>query len=121
MSLVTSTSTLAQLDAVYEYGPFGEPLRATGAMAKANPFRFSTKYTDEETGLCYYGRRFYDANRARWINREPIAERGGINLYGFVRNNPPTFFDKLGCLKWIITDEVFVPPGTSKKTSTARL
>ena len=28
---------------VYEYGPFGEPLRVSGAMAGMNPFRFSTK------------------------------------------------------------------------------
>ena len=34
----------------YEYGPFGEVIRATGPMAKENPFRFSTKYQDEETG-----------------------------------------------------------------------
>jgi hypothetical protein len=33
----------------YQYGPFGELLRATGPMAKANPFRFSTKYQDDET------------------------------------------------------------------------
>jgi hypothetical protein len=32
------------LVAHYQYGPFGEVLRATGPMAKANPFRFSTKY-----------------------------------------------------------------------------
>ena len=34
-----------------EYGPFGEFIRATGPMAKANPFRFSTKYQDDETDL----------------------------------------------------------------------
>jgi len=42
------------LSARYEYGPFGETLRATGTLAKHNPFRFSTKYTDNETGLLYY-------------------------------------------------------------------
>jgi uncharacterized protein RhaS with RHS repeats len=39
--------------AQYEYGPFGELIRANGPMAKANPLRFSTKYQDEETGLVY--------------------------------------------------------------------
>ena len=38
----------------FEYGPFGEVLRATGPLAKANPFRFSTKYQDDETDLLYY-------------------------------------------------------------------
>ena len=43
----------------YEYSPFGETLRATGPMASLNPFRFSTKYADEESGLVYYGYRYY--------------------------------------------------------------
>ncbi|MCS6898085.1 MAG: hypothetical protein NZM29_08945 [Nitrospira sp.] len=42
----------------YEYGPFGELIRATGPLALANPFRFSTKFQDDETGLLYYGYRF---------------------------------------------------------------
>ena len=37
----------------YAYGPFGEVIRATGPMAKINPFRFSTKYQDDETDLLY--------------------------------------------------------------------
>ena len=43
------------ISAQYVYGPFGEVLRATGPMAKVNPFRFSTKYQDDETDLLYYG------------------------------------------------------------------
>ena len=43
----------------YEYGPFGEPRPETGTVAKKNPFRFSTKFTDNETGLLYYGFRYY--------------------------------------------------------------
>ena len=46
--------------------PFGEVLRATGPMAKANPFRFSTKYQDDETDLLYYGYRYYNASTGRW-------------------------------------------------------
>ena len=41
----------ASLVSRYDYGPFGEVLRATGPMAKANPFRFSAKYQDDETDL----------------------------------------------------------------------
>ena len=88
-----SDGTLA---AQYTYGPFGELLRATGPMAKANPFRFSTKYTDNETDLIYYGYRYYDPSTGRWPNRDPLGERGGRNLYGFVRNNPISLFDYLG-------------------------
>jgi RHS repeat-associated protein len=56
-------------------GPFGEVIRATGPMAKANPFRFSTKYQDEETDLLYYDYRYYSASTGRWLSRDPIQER----------------------------------------------
>jgi RHS repeat-associated protein len=81
------------LSARYEYGPFGEPIRATGPMARKNPFRFSTKFTDNETGLIYYGYRFYDPVTGRWLNGDPIGERGGVNLRGFARNAPVDFVD----------------------------
>ncbi len=55
-------------------GPFAEVLRVTGPMAKINPFRFSTKYQDEETGLLYYGYRYL--MDGRWLNRDPVDEIG---------------------------------------------
>lgn len=82
--------------AEYEYGPFGEGLRASGSIIETNPFRFSTKYHDTETGLLYYGFRFYEPNRGRWINRDPIQEEGGKNLCAFVLNDPIGFVDELG-------------------------
>jgi len=72
------------LEAIYEYDPFGNLLRKEGDYASANPFRFSTKYTDNETSLVYYGHRYYSPSLGRFINRDPIEEQGGINLYSFV-------------------------------------
>jgi RHS repeat-associated protein len=82
--------------ATYEYGPFGEPLRASGPFADANPFRFSTKYQDPETGWLYYGYRYYNPTTGRWASRDPIGEAGGINLYGFVGNGPSNAVDAFG-------------------------
>ncbi len=65
-------------------------------MAKANPFRFSTKYQDDETDLLYYGYRFYNGSTGRWLSRDPIGEKGGRNLYAFCRNGGPTKVDPLG-------------------------
>jgi len=62
----------------------------------SDAFRFSTKYLDEETGLSYYGFRFYDPRIGRWLSRDPIGERGGMNLYGFVGNNAVNNIDPLG-------------------------
>ena len=60
----------------YDYGPFGELIRMTGPMAKLNPFRFSTKYEDDESGLDYYGYRYYNPSTGRWPSRDPIGEPG---------------------------------------------
>ncbi len=74
----------------------GELLRATGPMAKANPFRFSTKFQDDETDLLYYGYRYLNTLTGRWLSRDPAGRRGGANLYGFVGNAPLTACDALG-------------------------
>ena len=44
----------------------------------------------------YYGLRFYSPDTGRWLNRDPIAEKGGLNLYGFVGNGPVNGADHLG-------------------------
>ena len=82
--------------AVYEYGPFGELLRATGPMAKANPLRFSTKFQDDETDLLYYGYRYYNPSTGMWLSRDPMEESGGLNLYSFVLDDPLNAIDALG-------------------------
>ena len=82
--------------AQYTYDAFGATITQSGSHASHFPHRFSTKYHDPETGLYYYGRRFYDTVWGRWLNRDPVAERGGANLYGFCRNNPVKYFDTLG-------------------------
>ena len=86
--------------AVYEYNAFGETIRATGPAADINPFRFSTKYHDGETGLYYYGFRYYDPGQGRFLNRDPIEEQGGLNLYAFVGNDPVNRWDFLGLQWW---------------------
>ncbi len=80
----------------YEYDPFGQTIRITGSLAKANPLRFSTKFTDDETDLIYYGYRYYHPSLGRWINRDPIGEDGGIDIYAFVLNNPINGIDTDG-------------------------
>lgn len=77
-----------EIVARYEYDPFGGELVATGDYAETNPYRFSTKYWHETTGFYYYGYRYYNSETGRWPNRDPIEEEGGLNLYGFVGNDP---------------------------------
>lgn len=95
-----SGATAGAVAAVYEYGPVGEPLRAqtNDPTIADNPFRFSTKFTDLETGLVYYGQRYYDPHNGRFINKDPIEEAGGLNLYGFCGNDGVNRWDYLGML-----------------------
>ncbi len=95
VTLLVNTAT-GQADATYDYGPFGEPLRQSGEYATLNPFRFSTKYTDDETGFVDYGRRYYIPSLGRWLSKDPIGERGGVNLYGFLKNSGVQKIDVLG-------------------------
>jgi RHS repeat-associated protein len=81
--------------ATYEYGPFGDLIRATGPAANHNPFRFSTKYQDE-TCLLYYGYRYYDPLNGRWDCRDSLGERGGQNLFASFKNDSVNTFDPSG-------------------------
>ena len=80
----------------YEYSPFGSLTKVSGDYAANNPFRFSSEYFDEETGLVYYNYRYYNPELGRWISRDPIEEQGGYNLYGMLANNTLYFWDMLG-------------------------
>ena len=79
-----------------EPDPFGALVVAVGNSAYDNPFRFSTKYQDDETVLLYYGYRYLSPNSGRWVSRDPIGERGGRNLFSFVSNDPVDWADILG-------------------------
>lgn len=87
-----------RVSARYEFGPFGELLRASGPMARAIPLGWSSKYLDSETDLVYYGQRYYSPSTGRWLSRDPIEEDGGLNLYGFVGNDPVNRIDAWGLL-----------------------
>ncbi|NLH74601.1 MAG: RHS repeat-associated core domain-containing protein, partial [Verrucomicrobia bacterium] len=94
MALVDASN--GNVCARYEYGPFAEPIRVSGPMGKLNPVRFSSKYTDDESGFLYYGYRYYSPGTGRWPSRDHIGERSGLNLYGVVGNNPICRYDVCG-------------------------
>lgn len=86
----------AAMVARYEYDAYGKVTAQAGSYASTNPFRFSTKYWDDETGLGNWGLRYYDPGTRRWLTRDPLEEQGGFGLYAFVHNRAPDRFDSYG-------------------------
>jgi RHS repeat-associated protein len=91
--VATNGSILAR----YEYDPYGKLIKDVADVSvRNNPFRFSTKNLDSETGLNYYGFRYYMPDVGRWASRDPIEEEGGIALYVFILNDPMNLTDPRG-------------------------
>ena len=91
-----SSAQSRQQTAHYLYSPFGKLLAATGPYAQQNPYRFSTHHQDPATGLVDYGYRHLNPETGSWLSRDPLGEKAGVNLYGFVGNEPVGSNDKLG-------------------------
>ncbi len=88
--------TSGSLVANYQYDPFGKMIYSDGLLKDNNPFGFSTKYADPETGLYYYGYRYYSSELGRWLRRDPIGGIGEFDLYLFNLNNAIGHIDVLG-------------------------
>jgi len=82
--------------AKYLYDPCGNTISMNGPLAEANLYRFSSKEAHRNSGMLYFGRRFYDPNFQRWLNRDPIEEGGGVNLYAYTANSPMNLGDAWG-------------------------
>jgi RHS repeat-associated protein len=95
-SVTAYVDELGDVRAAYALDAFGQTISQGGDMASTFSHRFSTKYADDETELYYYGYRYYAPQLGRWINRDPIEEQGGVNLYGFAKNSPLNNFDLFG-------------------------
>jgi len=70
-----------------EYFPYGET--SFGSVAKKR-YRYSGKERDEESGLSYFGARYYAPSLIRWVSCDPAGPADGLDLYVFTRNNPLT-------------------------------
>ena len=79
--------------AAYDYSPYGT---VTGTGSLVQPVQWSSEMNDAELSLVYYNYRYYHPVDGRWINRDPIAEEEGWNLYVMINNNAISWIDILG-------------------------
>ena len=98
--------------ALYDYDAFGNEIASSGPLAAFFRHRFSTKLLDPDTGLYYYGYRWYSPELGRWISRDPIEEEGGVNLYGFCRNGTYFGIDPIGMKRYITQFDILGITGT---------
>jgi RHS repeat-associated protein len=79
--------------------PNPPPKPPTGGNSR-NTFSFNALKRNgaapKSMGVTYYSYRWYDPVTGRWPSRDPIEERGGVNLYGFVGNDGVYRWDVLG-------------------------
>ena len=96
-NIVLYVSESGSIAAQHTYAPYGNITDSSGSLANVFSFGFSTKYHDREVNLITYQRRFYRPDLGRWLNRDPIEEDGGENLYAFCENDAISKYDALGC------------------------
>lgn len=80
-----------------EYVPFGEVFIEERNSIWNTPYLFNAKEFDEDTGLYYYGARYYDSRLSLWISTDPLQEKYvNITSYCYTYNNPVIFIDPDG-------------------------
>ena len=85
-SIVAVTNASGTVAQTYSYDSFGN-ITISGSIAQ--PYTYTAREYDAETGLYYYRARYYDPKAGRFITRDPISFNGGdVNLYAYVQNNP---------------------------------
>ena len=92
----------------YSYDAYGNIVEQTGTVEQ--PYTYTGREFDQDTGLYYYRARYYDATTGRFLQQDPLKLGGGsVNLYGYVLNSPANFIDPSG----LFLERVFCGPRNS--------
>ncbi len=75
------TNSNGEISNWYGYMPFGEPLMELTTGQYNNPYKYNGKETDSQTGLHYYGARYYDSQRSFWVECRSTSGTNNGALY----------------------------------------
>jgi len=101
-SVTSLSSSAATLTDTYTYDAFGNVAASAGTVS--NPFKYTGRELDVETGGYYYRTRYYDQSVGRFISEDLIRFKGGTDFYSYVHNRPVTFTDPMGtCLLQLVS------------------
>jgi RHS repeat-associated protein len=93
-SVSSLSSPAGVLANTYTYDSFGKLMASTGTLT--NPFQFTGRQFDTETGIYYHRARYFDENLGRFISEDPIRFKGGHNFYRYSDNSPTNLTDPTG-------------------------
>jgi RHS repeat-associated protein len=80
----------------YQYSVYGQ-VAASDPNFTANPYLFTGRRFDYETGLYYYRARYYNPYIGRFLQTDPVGYSAGMNLYAYCSNDPLGLTDPFGC------------------------
>jgi RHS repeat-associated protein len=80
----------------YEYDSYGNIVSVLDPDF-IQPYTYTAREYDPESGLYFYRARYYDAKAGRFVSEDPIGfNSGDVNFYAYVGNNPVNFVDPQG-------------------------
>ena len=82
----------------YAYDAYGNTLESPGTLEQ--PYTYTGREFDAESGLLYYRARYYDPVIGRFLSKDPFGLENGPNAYMYGFNSPVSFFDPLGLTTW---------------------